>query len=117
MDPGLLEVAHETVDDAVVVRVAGELDMMTAPVLHEHLEQVYGQTRAPQVVVADLTGLRFLGSAGIAELLEAHERCQDQQTPLWVVAAEPNTVRPLRLTGVDQILHVVGSLASVPRSA
>jgi anti-anti-sigma factor len=65
-----LQVEHELVDDRTVqLRPVGELDMLTAPVLHERIGGFLAE-RARLVV--DLSRLTFLDSAGLRTLLLAH---------------------------------------------
>lgn len=113
MDGIPLQVADERIGDAVVVHATGEIDVLTAPILLEHLERICPGARPPQVVVADLTAVRFLGSAGMSVLLEVDKLCRAQRTPLRVVAPSPETIRPLRVTGIDRVLDVVASLEVV----
>ncbi|HEV2778897.1 MAG TPA: STAS domain-containing protein [Actinophytocola sp.] len=112
-----LRIAHEIVGNAVVVHVAGEIDMANAPVIKAHLDRACHRAHPPQTVVADLTEVVFLGSAGLSVLLEVDEACRGRRTPLWVVATTPGVVRPLRVTGMDQVLKVADSLDSVVQTA
>jgi anti-sigma B factor antagonist len=57
--------------DACVVTVSGEIDTLTAPTLARCLTE---QLSAAGVVVVDLDGVEFLGSAGLSVLFEANER-------------------------------------------
>jgi len=56
--------------DARVVTVTGEVDALTAPKLANVLQE---QLSAARVVVVDLDGVEFLGSAGLSALFEANE--------------------------------------------
>jgi anti-anti-sigma factor len=56
-------------DERTVVRPIGELDMLTAPALHERIGDVLAEGRT---VVVDLGGLTFVDSAGLRILLLAH---------------------------------------------
>ena len=67
-DDGDLAVAR--VGDAVVVRVAGELDLATAPALWAALERAL--IDAHQVVV-DLSAVTFVDSTGLSVLLRAYQ--------------------------------------------
>lgn len=113
----LLRIAHETIGEAVVVHVTGEIDMITAPEVHEHLEKACARANPPEFVVADLTDVTFIGSSGLSVLLEVDKRCRNQSTPLRVVVTTQATIQPLQVTGLDRVLGVVGSLDSVFRSA
>jgi len=113
----LLRIAHETIGEAVVVHVVGEIDMVTAPEVQEHLEKACARANPPEVVVADLTDVTFIGSSGLSVLLEIDKRCRSQRTPLRVVVTKQATIQPLQVTGLDRVLLVAASLDSVIRSA
>jgi anti-sigma B factor antagonist len=112
-----LQVVHQTIEHVHVVHVAGEIDLTNASDLREDLAKAVARARPSDVVVADLTRVEFLGSSGLAVLMDIDEQCRAKQTRLSVVAVNPAVVRPLAITGLDRILSVVGSLDSVIRSA
>ena len=58
-------------DGTVVVAVTGELDMLTAPELRHAVAE---QISAASLVVLDLDGVRFLGTSGLAALIELREQ-------------------------------------------
>jgi anti-sigma B factor antagonist len=112
----LLAIEHETVPGAMVVHAAGEIDLVTAPDLRAHLEKVCDRAAPPDSVIADLTGVSFLGSAGLSVLLDIDEKCRARQVALRIVATRPGTVRPLQVPGLDRVPQVVGSLElAIPR--
>jgi anti-anti-sigma factor len=107
---------QRTVDNlSVVVQAGGELDMLTAPRLSAQLDQAEAVVVPPAPVVLDLTGLTFLGSAGLAVLLRHHERCAELGSTLQIRASGRAVTRPLRMTALDQVLNVVPELASSSR--
>jgi anti-sigma B factor antagonist len=59
----------ETPDGRPVLLVAGEIDLAVAPRLARELEDLVG--RANDVAVLDLSGVGFMDSSGIRELLRA----------------------------------------------
>jgi anti-sigma B factor antagonist len=68
--------------DARVVTVTGEIDTLTAPKLSSFLNE---QLSAARVVVVDLDGVEFLGSAGLSALFEANEFATREQRTLRLV--------------------------------
>lgn len=66
-------VAHP-IADVAILRVAGEIDMLTAPVLRDCVLDVL--TGDPAVLVLDLGRIRFFGASGIATLLATIEGCR-----------------------------------------
>ena len=109
-------VSVETVGERwLVLHVTGEVDMLTAPVLAEQIDYQVGTGGAAQgrALVFDLTGVGFLGSAGLAVLAEASKRASDQSLPkIRVVAGSRAVLRPIEVTGLDAVLDIHGDLAS-----
>jgi anti-sigma B factor antagonist len=94
-----------------VVHVSGDVDMLTAPVLADHVrQQLDGNGGPPRSLVIDLSGVTFLGSAGLAVLAEAHNAATERSVDLRVVASTRLVLRPLQVTGLDKLLTVVGDL-------
>jgi anti-anti-sigma factor len=91
---------------ALVVEVTGELDALTAPRLLDILHAALRES-CPMLVV-DLTGVAFMGSAGLAVLAETHEHAIPDTT-LRIVAPGRATRRPLQITGLDTILQLYPS--------
>ena len=94
-----VSVAVEKHDRAAVVVVSGDIDMVTAPEFEKAL--ISALRERPETLVVDLTGVAFLGSAGLTALVAAHQEAGDA-TVVRVVAKSSATARPLQLTGLDQ---------------
>jgi anti-sigma B factor antagonist len=105
---GLATVAVERpADDTAVVRVDGEIDMVTAPALESQVVALLGER--PRVLVIDLTGVRFFSSAGLAVLALAHRESYEG-TELRIVADDVAVLRPMELTGLTEDLTIRASL-------
>lgn len=81
--------------DACVVTVTGEVDTLTAPTLASVLRT---QLVAAQLVVVDLDGVGFLGSAGLAALFEAHVLATQENCVLRLVCHSRIANRALEVT-------------------
>lgn len=55
--------------ETLVLRVAGDLDVLTAPTLGTHLDVALSSAMPTSVVIVDLTDVEFLSSAGISVLV------------------------------------------------
>lgn len=87
-----------------VVVVAGEIDMMTEPMLTERLDEALSSEPTGAVVI-DLSGVTFFGSSGIAALAVARERGQTMGVEVAMVLAPGSaTDRTLRVMGMTQLL-------------
>ncbi|SEF37396.1 anti-anti-sigma factor [Amycolatopsis pretoriensis] len=105
----LLRVTTHQSDDALVLQVDGELDLLSAPVLDAAVAAALESEL--KLLVIDLTGVTFLASIGMTILLRAH-RGAGLTAGIRVVAAEGGTVaRALELTGLSEALNVVPTRA------
>jgi anti-sigma B factor antagonist len=106
----LVTISREAVDDAVVVTVAGELDMLTTPRLRAAVSGALEEAKGAPVVL-DLTRVTFLGSPGLAALVEAVRQAERRGGPLRIVVdnARP-VIRPIELTGLDDVLALYGTV-------
>ncbi|GAA4553319.1 STAS domain-containing protein [Pseudonocardia xishanensis] len=97
----------------VALRVAGELDAETAPMLHDAL---HAATFGARAVVVDLSRVTHLGSVGVSALLGAYTRTGGR-VHLAGVDGHPAVRRVVTLLGLEQhfTVHadVEGFLAAV----
>jgi anti-anti-sigma factor len=94
--------ALATWEDVLVLRVAGEVDLLTVRPLRKRLYQhVPG---AYPVVVLDFTAVSFLGACGIGLLVDIAESALAAEITLRLVAPSRAVQRPLEVTGVDALL-------------
>lgn len=105
---GQIRLTVRTVSEGItVVAVSGEVDMLTAPQLRAdvlpHIDE--GST-----LVLDLSGVSFLGSAGLAVLVEASQHAKRRGATFRVVAVERAVTRPLAATGLGEVFSVFESV-------
>jgi anti-anti-sigma factor len=106
---GILPFRTETTfgEDAVVVRLIGELDQSTTPQLEACLDTLRADG-APDIRL-DLSGLSFCDSSGISAMLTASKRVRKQGGHLSIVSPQPAVRSVLEITGLLDYL-------SAPRS-
>ena len=80
-----VQVSHDDVPGAAVIRLEGELDLTNAHLVSEAV----GETSAPGVVL-DLTGVTFLDSMAVRALDGGHRRLAAEQRSL-VIVSPPDT--------------------------
>lgn len=88
---------------ARVLHVVGELDTVTAPLLATRLAEQ--QAAVPKLVV-DLSEVSFLGSAGLAALVEAKDAAERHGGQLLVVPGSRIAKRALEATGLLSLFAV-----------
>jgi anti-anti-sigma factor len=92
--------------DRVVVALAGELDLATAPSLEE---VVLPLVAAGRHAVVDLRGLEFMDSTGVRVLVAANAAASDHDGRVSLVRSPPGSAvqRVLEISGLESVLTVV----------
>jgi anti-sigma B factor antagonist len=91
-------------DGVVTVKVVGEVDTFTAPVLRSTLDGQLEQS--PRELVIDLSGVQFLGSAGLAVLVETQKSARSREVALRLIATTRAVTRPLEVTGLFDLFTI-----------
>ncbi|WP_026453209.1 anti-sigma factor antagonist [Saccharomonospora iraqiensis] len=82
---------------AVLARVSGEVDLLSAPELRQWVQDNVGHDDG---LVLELDGIGFLGSAGLSVLAELSERAAHNELTWAIVATKRVVLRPLEATGL-----------------
>ena len=96
-------------DGVVTVTVVGEVDTFTAPVLRASLDTQLEQS--PRELVIDLSGVQFLGSAGLAVLVETQKAARSRDVGLRLIATTRAVTRPLEVTGLIDLFTIADGTA------
>lgn len=94
-------------DSIPILVITGEVDQETVDVMFVELDECL-LTR-PKAMVLDLSGVTFLGSAGLRLLLHAQLDMEERHAQLAVVAEHNAVLKPLRITDMDQLLAMYPS--------
>jgi anti-anti-sigma factor len=105
-----LHIAQVVFSDAVVVTVAGDVDLCTGGLLTKGLIAAGLVSLPPRAMVVDLSAVTFFGAAGLTSLVMADHRCRVQGITLQIVANRRVVLRPLEITGLSKTLPVVPAL-------
>ncbi|MFC5948267.1 STAS domain-containing protein [Pseudonocardia lutea] len=88
----------------VVVEVGGEVDMLTSPQLRS---VVLGQVSdGAQLVVLALDGVTFLGTSGLAVLIEVREAAHQAGVELRLACTGRRVLRPLSIAGLVPMFDI-----------
>lgn len=96
---------------SVVLTLAGELDLTTAPRLQEQLDRAMRDAR---VVVIDLSGLLFIDSSGLHTLVHAEQQLSASGGQLMLVHGSPTVSRVFQLTGLSDYFTWRDSQSALP---
>jgi anti-sigma B factor antagonist len=89
-----------------VVRLVGEADVTTGA-----LGEVLGAEAAkkPRLLLVDMSGLTFIDSAALHEIVRVHRRLRADGCLLALVSPSPSVARVLQLSALDQVIPVRAS--------
>lgn len=99
--------AVEQRDGAVIVKLAGELDLYNAHAVRDGLFAAAAES--PERLVVDLTDVTFIDSTGLGVLIEARTRLPNRRGFL-LAAPGLETRRALEISGLDRHFAVHDSL-------
>ncbi len=90
---------------ALVVTVAGEIDLLTVKRLCFAVSAGFDQLGDDEILIVDLTGVTFLGSPGLQALVDVTNAARRRREPLRIVVDQNRPViRPIQITGLDSVL-------------
>jgi len=91
----------EGTHDTLIVR--GELDFTSADVLRDRITAVQGNSAR---IVLDLSGVEYIDSTGLAQLVWAHSEARFKNWTLAIVNPSEQVRFYIERTGLDQVLPV-----------
>ena len=106
-----LSLHERVVDDACLVAIAGELDLLTASEVRARLENLIRS--GPNDLIVDLSAVTVMDSSGLAVLLDAwHSLCARDR--IFSLVCPPGPVRTtLEITGLDEALPLYSAPSEV----
>lgn len=99
---------EEPVPGAALLRVTGEVDMLTSPALRSGVADALAL--GPHLLVIELDGVEFLGTSGLAALFEARDEADRQDAALRLVCSSRRVLRPLEIAGLIELFHIAESI-------
>ena len=91
-----------------LVTLAGESDANTRQSLCDLLEPE--AAKDVRCLIIDISGLRFIDSAGVHVLVDLRAVLHDRDGELALVAPQPVVARVMNLVGADQLIPVYANL-------
>jgi anti-anti-sigma factor len=100
-----LDVTTSERHDGVLIELAGELDLATAPKLEDEMRRV--EQDGGEVIYLDLRPLAFMDSSGLRALLAADTRAREAGRRLVLIRGDERVQRVLKITRLDERLEIV----------
>ena len=96
------------IGDCVVLQVAGEVDVATAPLLREQMRDL--AAKGVVHLIGDLGRVEFLDSTGLGALVGGLKRLREAGGSLALVITTPRILRIFQITGLVRPLSVQRSV-------
>jgi anti-sigma B factor antagonist len=106
-----LKVSSRAQGEHVVLSLAGEIDLYTAPRLQSELTATLSGAEPAQIVV-DMSAVEFCDSTGMNVLLAAHRLARERGGDLALAAPRPAVRKILEVTGLRSVFTVHDNPAS-----
>lgn len=99
------------------MHVKGDIDSSTVDKFTAGLTAALSLAAAhpARLVVIDLGGVEFFGSAALNAVLDCHEAGQRVGTSVRLVADHDNVLRPVQVTALDRIFDIYPTLSAALR--
>jgi len=100
-----MEVKHTVLKHCDLVKVTGRVDSSTAPGLDQALKAIIDEGRFR--VVLDLSGVEFLGSAGLRAIVSAYKTCRRwNRGDVRLAELPPRVQGVLDLAGITPLVKI-----------
>ncbi len=96
--------------DALVVTVAGEVDIATSPQLRDELLGLLAAR--PRVLVISLEQVSFLDSTGLSALVAIHRRAHAYGVQVRLTSPARGPGKALHITGLDEAFAIYPTIAT-----
>ena len=103
-----LSISSEARGEATVVHVSGEIDVYTAPVLRERLDEHISAGRNHLIV--DLGGVSFMASTGLGVLVGRLKLVRAANGSLRLVCSSDRILSVFSITGLDKVFQIFPSV-------
>jgi anti-anti-sigma factor len=100
----VLRLTVEPLEDARLIRAAGEIDMSNVAALRREVDAAHAEA---VTVLLDLSGVTFIDSSGLHLLLRASHRSAGSDWGFFVVRPSESVLRLIELSGTADVLTVV----------
>lgn len=95
-----------------VLRVAGELDLHTSPMLQDRVAELLAE--GVSRLALDLEGVGFMDSSSLGVLVTALKRLRERSGDLTLLGVNGSPLKVLALTGIDRLLTVYPTANDLP---
>jgi anti-sigma B factor antagonist len=90
----------------IVIEVGGEVDMLTSPQLRAVVLEQFEPSAGTELVVLGMDDVTFLGTSGLAVLIEVREAAHAAGVELRLACTARRVIRPLSIAGLVPLFDI-----------
>ena len=98
----------EEKDGAVIISLAGEIDMKCSSELRAKFMELFKSR--PAVLIVDMTEVEFMDSSGLAILVEALKWCRQNDSKLKLVGMVQTVRNVFEISRLDSIFQICDTI-------
>lgn len=103
-----LTLATRDLDGRVVIEVAGEIDVYTAPKLRDRLSDLVAE--GAHELIIDMEGVEFLDSTGLGVLVGGLKKVRSHNGSLALVCTQERLLKIFQITGLSKVFAIHDSV-------
>ncbi|HHV54124.1 MAG TPA: anti-sigma factor antagonist [Firmicutes bacterium] len=104
-----MNLSLETIEDVLLVRMRGELDLETAAKFRVLVEEALDHRPGLKHLILDVSGLSFIDSSGLGAILGRYRQFAERGGRVFVVGVQPGVGRLLELSGLFRVVEVAAT--------
>ncbi|MGA2906529.1 MAG: STAS domain-containing protein [Terracidiphilus sp.] len=97
----------------MILRLAGPMTLANLPPLRAHLRS----GEPPRLTILDMTGVSFMDSSGINEIISHEVYCRDHHVRLALAGVTPRVLGVLQITRLDKVLTIAATVEAAEAMA
>ncbi len=94
-------------DGVLTVYPQGDLDLVTAKTMKEHVENILYSRLGVKSLVINLKGVRFIDSSGLGMLIGCYKYMQGRQGGMMLSETSASLYRILELSGMKKLMPIL----------
>ncbi len=99
-----MKVFGKVSDHILYIYLSGELDEYSAADARKEADLLIEQNLACNRVIFDLSGVKFMDSAGIGFLIGRYKKCKKTSTPVYIQAPDFASDKILSVSGIYTLM-------------
>jgi len=117
----IMTIEVESINNGAIIRITGEVDLSVSPEMKEKemKEKILGQIELnkkehsfniAKSVYADLSGVSYIDSSGIASLIQSHQQAAKDGTNFYLFKTSEAVLKVIKLARLDSIFKLTDTI-------